>query len=156
MILLKDNLTTYIEHEKFQAESELLPIVEEFESICAQINIPDEQLMALYLCVTRFSSERAFQKILVRSTSFTDHSSTWYTLFTDNNIFSKLQNSKTSKERCDFNLIALEVAIKNEYAFMVEEILDGRAVVTNQMVELMLRENQIRRLVHLVAIPRDM
>jgi len=38
---------------------------------------------------------------------------------------------------------------------MVEEILDGRAIVSSKMLELLLEEKQKRVLIHLIAIPKE-
>ena len=112
---------------------------------------PGELIMALYLCVTRFDRQNTFSRILTKNNSFSGHSSDWFTLFTDSNIFKKLQRSQTEKERCDFNLYALEVAVRNDYSFMVEEILDGRAIVSSKMVEILLKEKKLRVLISMIT-----
>ena len=114
----------------------------------------DEILIALYLAVTRFAEVKIFQTLLTRNNSFMNLKPEWNLLFTEQNIFRKLQFQQSSIERLTFNLIALQVSIQNEYSFMVEEILDGRAGVTPTMIELLLNEKQYKSLISLISIPK--
>ena len=53
-------------------------------------------------------------------------------------------------------MIALKVAVHNEFTFMVDEVLDGRAFVTPQILEFLIREEQFLRLINMIVIPRDL
>ena len=39
---------------------------------------------------------------------------------------------------------------------MVDEVLDGRAFVTPQILEFLIREEQFLRLINMIVIPRDL
>ena len=49
----------------------------------------------------------------------------------------------------------LEAALKQDYTFMVEEILDGQVPVTDKIIALLLKENQKKLLVNLISIPKN-
>ena len=111
--------------------------------------------MGLYLAVSRFNSAKMFQSLLVKNNSFKDLQPEWHLLFTERNIFQKLQKFNTSIERSQFNFLVLAKALQNEYDFMVDEILDGRTPVTNKVIELLIKQDQKQRLIQLIAIPKD-
>ena len=78
---------------------------------------------------------------MVKNSSFKDVRPDWYLLFSEKNIFTKFQRFQSSVERTQLNLIILEKALESDITFMVEELLDGRTPVTDQIIELMLRDN---------------
>jgi hypothetical protein len=50
----------------------------------------------------------------------------------------------------------LKQGLERDYTFVVEDLMDGRAPVTNKMIELMLIENQFKLLTSLIAVnPRS-
>jgi hypothetical protein len=134
-------------------ERELNRIIFEFQKLANQLLDKDEVLMALYLCVSRFLNPNAFQAMLVRNGSFKDLQPLWYLLFTERNVFSKLTQDQRSIERCQFNLIVLTQALERDYIFILEDLLDGRAPVTSEMVAHMLLEGHLKLLVKLIAVP---
>lgn len=61
-------------------------------------------------------------------------------------------------ERLQFNYFVLQSAIGRRdngrgYAFVLEDLLDGRAPVTNKMVELLILEGQDHILADMICIP---
>lgn len=46
--------------------------------------------------------------------------------------------------------------MENDYLFIVEELLDGREPVTDQMIQLLIEEDQKKLLVSLIAIPKNL
>lgn len=78
-------------------------IVQEFQNFTTKLLDKDEVLMALYLCATRFMSQATFTQLLVRHGSFKDLQTTWYLLFTEQNIFFKLSRLISSVQRSQFN-----------------------------------------------------
>lgn len=48
----------------------------------------------------------------------------------------------------------MTVAIRHEHTFVVQDLLDGRAAITDQMVEALFAANQHKQLVQLIAIPK--
>jgi hypothetical protein len=49
----------------------------------------------------------------------------------------------------------MKQALERDYAFITEDLTDGRAPITNKMIELMLVENQKKLLVNLIAANED-
>ena len=47
----------------------------------------------------------------------------------------------------------LKSALDRELGFVIEDLLDGRAPVTNKMVELLVLEEQYRLLVNMICLP---
>lgn len=89
--------------------------------------------------------------MLVRNNSFKDYRKDWEALFTENNIFIRLQKFETSVERSKFNFIVLQKALEKDIVFIVEDLLDGRVPITNQMIKLLLKEGQKKLLVSLLS-----
>jgi len=58
-------------------------------------------------------------------------------------------------QRSQFNYNALKLALENDYTFMIEEILDGSVPVTSKIIELLLKEKQIKLLTSLISIPKS-
>ena len=138
------------------AKESRAPIVEEFQRLTERLLDRDEVLMALYLAVTRFNQVGIFNFLLVKNHSFQELEPEWYLLFTEKNVFATLRNIKTSAQRSQFNAIVLLKALQNDYQFIVSDMLDGRAPITNKIVELLIRENQKKLLVSLISIPKNL
>ena len=51
--------------------------------------------------------------------------------------------------------MVLKSAVDRDYQFIIEDVLDGRAPVTNTMIKTLLDENQKKTLVNLIAISKD-
>lgn len=76
-------------------------------------------------------------------------------LFTEKNIFKILSKMITSMQSSSFNLIVLREAIERDFDFIVEEMLDGRIPVTEQMIEILLQNDKNRMLIELISIRKD-
>ena len=112
-------------------------------------------LIALYLAVSRLDDSESFHNLLHASNNFKGIEVEWYLLFTEVNVFEKLQNFTTSAERSQLNLFVLRQAIKDEFSFILEDLLDGRAPVTDKMVNCLLTSKQYKSLIELISIPRS-
>lgn len=132
------------------------PVLKQFQILCNGLRNRNELFMALYLSVSRFAEEHSFSVMLMRNNNFKDLQPEWYELFSPLEIYQTLLLKKDSAQRQKFNLMALKVAVQNEYYFMVDEILDGRAYVTPQMLEFLLQEEQHHRLINMIVIPRNL
>ena len=112
-------------------------------------------LIAMYLAVSRLDDSDTFHNLLHANDYFKGIEVEWYLLFTEPNIFEKLQQFATSAERSQFNLFVLRQAIKDDLAFIVEDLLDGRAPITDRMVNYLLSMKQYKTLIELISIPKS-
>ena len=108
--------------------------------------------MALYLCVSRLQDGITFTRLLRAHNSFRGLQPEWHLLFNEKDIFEKCR-IKTSSERCQFNLLVMKHAIRADYGFIVEDLLDGRTLVTDKMIQALLELRQYKLLVQLISIP---
>jgi len=150
---------TLSRHQSDQDRDRLLgESLAQFAKVCNSLKDYGEILMALYLCVRYFGSqkgERVFTSLLVKNNSFKEVEPTWYLLFTQSNIFATLCRMQTSVERSQFNVIVLKKALERDFEFMIDELLDGQIPVSNKMIELLLAGERERSLINLLTQTKE-
>jgi len=77
----------YDQYKTEHTEETQMRSMNDFQKLANGLLDKDEVLMALYLSVTRFLSQKLFQTLLVRHNSFKDLQPGWFLLFTEHSIF---------------------------------------------------------------------
>lgn len=112
----------------------------------------EEVLMYLFASVACFNSEGTFDILIKRNNLFKVNKE-WNDLFSSPKIFYQLSSFQNSVERRKLDQIALRIALDREFFFMIDCILD-RSVMTKEIVQILLTENQKKLLVQQISKPK--
>lgn len=110
----------------------------------------DENIMIIYVAAICMNDEQVFNHIVARNNQFNIRPE-WNKLFKNTDIFSKLPKFPgSSPERMQLDNFVLKASLDKELSFITELVLT-RAVVTPEMLRILLLENQKKLIISLLT-----
>jgi hypothetical protein len=112
---------------------------------------PEEALMVIFACVAAMNKPVMFE-FLVKKHNYFKMKPVWHALFSMKNIFVNMQNFTSHAERCKLDELVLQVALERDLVFLTEVLLE-RAVVTPELISLLLKDGQQLQVINLLRRP---